>query len=291
MWKRFLLLLSILVVAACSKGSGKNDYVVKIGDVVFTAEDVQAEMALLPPMVRMQFLGSDGAARFVDELVRRESLYLEARKRGIDKNKDVQLRMEAAKKIALVNYFLEEEKEATGEVSDKDIRDYYDSHLDDYTNRNEVRFSQIVVKSPEESQKVLDRIKAGEDFAKVASEVSLDKVSAKVGGDMGYYNQSSKSLISPELGSVAMKLKRGALSEPILLNDTLHILKVTDIKGMLIDFEQARMFIPNKVKEERKKTVLDKINVSAKSNFKVDINKEALAKVAPIKKLPPISPH
>jgi peptidyl-prolyl cis-trans isomerase C len=286
-----LLLLFILLFAACSKGGGKDDYVVKIGDVRFTAEDVQAEMALLSPMARMQFQGNEGTARFMDELVKREFLYLEANKRGIEKNKDAQIKMEAAKKVALVNYFIEKEVEASGKISDKDIRDYYDSHQDDYTNRSQVKFSRIVVKSPEDAQKVIGRLKGGEDFARVAAEVSVDKDSAKAGGDMGYYDPSVKSKIDPDEGKIAMKLKRGIVSEPMPMNDGIHILKVTDIKGEFMAFEQVKMFLPKKVTEERKKAVLDKIMENARNNFKADINREALSKVPPIKKLPPMSSH
>jgi peptidyl-prolyl cis-trans isomerase C len=282
------LLLPVFVlafVAACSGG----DYVVKINDTKFTAEDVQAEMASLSPMARMQYQGNEGAARFVDELVKRESLYLEANKRGIEKNKDAQRKMEAAKKVALVNYFIEKEMEASGKISDKDIRDYYDSHQDDYTNRSQVKFSRIVVKSPEDAQKAIGRLKGGEDFPKVAAEVSVDKGSAKAGGDMGYYDPAVKSKIDPDEGKIALKLKRGVVSEPIPMNDGIHILKVTDIKGERMAFEQIKMFLPKKITEERKKAVLDKITESAKNNFKVDINREALSKVAPVKKLPPVS--
>jgi peptidyl-prolyl cis-trans isomerase C len=288
---RFLLLALILVFAACSKGGGKDDYVVKIGDVAFTAADVQAEMSFLAPMARMQYQGSDGAARFVDELVKRESLYLEANKRGLEKNKDAQMKMEAARKNALVNYFIEKEIEAVGKISDKDIRDYYDSHQDDYTNRNQVKFSRIVVKSPEDAQKVIERLKGGEDFARVAAEVSVDKVSAKAGGDAGYYDPLVKGKINPDEGKIALRLKRGVVSEPVPMDDGIHILKVTEIKGELMAFEQVKMFLPKKVAEERKKAVLDKITESAKNNVKVDINKEVLSKVAPVKKLPPVTSH
>jgi hypothetical protein len=56
-------------------------------------------------------------------------------------------------------------------------------------------------------------------------------------------------------------------------------------------FEQVKMFLPKKVTEERKKAVLDKIMENARNNFKADINREALSKVPPIKKLPPMSSH
>jgi parvulin-like peptidyl-prolyl isomerase len=86
-----------------------------------------------------------------------------------------------------------------------------------------------------------------------------------------------------------MTLKRGVVSEPIPMNDGIHILKVTDIKGGVMAFEQIKMFLPKKITEERKKAVMEKITESAKNNFKVDINREALSKVAPVKKLPPVS--
>jgi len=283
MRKRFLLSVFVLMFAvSCSKGGGfKGDYVVKIGDVKLTREDVQAQMSTIPPMARMSFMGPDGAARFVDELVKKEGLYLEAKKRGLEKDREAGKKIEEAGKIALVNYLIDKEIASASRVSEKDIRDYYDSHKDDFINNKEMRVSRIVVKGQDDASKVLQRLKGGEDFARVAREVSIDKSSAKAGGDMGYVSPMDKGRLDPGLVSLAFSLKRGELSGPVTMDGGIGILKVTDMKGNSVDFDQVKTVIPRKMTQEKQKMVFEKLMETVKKNFKVEINKAELAKVRP----------
>ena len=57
------------------------------------------------------------------------------------------------------------------------------------TTADQVRASHIMVATKEEADAVVARLKAGEDFAKVAAEVSLDDGSSADGGDLGLLPQ------------------------------------------------------------------------------------------------------
>lgn len=187
--KKFLVLVIALVfVASCSKGGGqKGDYVIKIDNTVISKEDMQQEMNSLPDMAKEFFQGPEGTTRFADELVKKEMLYLEAKKRGLDKNKDLLKKLEEFKKITLINQLLEKEIEATAKVNEKDIKDFYDSHKSEFTQNSQIRISHIVVKTEDDAKKAYDRIQKGEDFAKVATGMSIDKATAKSGGDLGSF--------------------------------------------------------------------------------------------------------
>jgi len=50
-----------------------------------------------------------------------------------------------------------------------------------------VRASHILVDTEEEAQKVIERIKEGEDFSDLAKELSLDTASGANGGDLDYF--------------------------------------------------------------------------------------------------------
>lgn len=276
--KRFLLVLIALVfVASCTKESGqKGGYVLKIDGNVYTQEDVQAEMSTLPEMAKEFFQGPEGTARFVDELVKKELLYIEAKNKGLDKNKDFQKKVEEFKKITLINQILEKEIESAAKVTDKDIKDYYDKHKEDFMVNTQVRLSHIVVKADDDAKKVYERLKKGEDFAKVASEVSLDKASAKAGGDIGNFKRGE---MKPELEDVAFRLKKGEISMPIRLKDGIHIIKVIDAKGSVLEFDKVKGLIGQRMTAEKQRESFDKFIENLKKKHKIDINKDALAKI------------
>jgi type I site-specific restriction-modification system R (restriction) subunit len=78
------------------------------------------------------------------------------------------------------------------------------------------------------AEDALARVKAGEDFAKVAQEVSQDPGSAANGGDLGFFG---KGKMVPEFETAAFALKVGEVSGLVKTTYGYHIIKVTEIKG------------------------------------------------------------
>ncbi len=76
-----------------------------------------------------------------------------------------------------------------------------------------------------EAKKKIDQ---GEDFAKVAQEYSQDTVSAKRGGDLGFFSRGD---MVPEFEKVAFEMKVGEVSSPVLTEFGYHIIKVEEHKA------------------------------------------------------------
>jgi peptidyl-prolyl cis-trans isomerase C len=285
MRKIFLSLMALIFIASCSKGGGiQGSYVVKIDGTTLTEDDVQAEINALPDAARQFFQGPEGAARLADELANKEMLYLEAKKKGLDKDKEFERRVEEFKKVTLINELLQKELGESSKVSEKEAQDYYDGHKDEFMMHNQIRLSQIVVPNESEAEKIIDRLKKGEDFAKIAAQVSTDKKSAKSGGDMGSFKQGE---LSPEIEQVAFRLKKEETSMPVTLKDGVHIFKVTDVKGNIVPFEKVKDMIVQSLTNRKQKDNFDKYLENLKKNYKVEINKDELAKLAITPKLMP----
>ena len=69
---------------------------------------------------------------------------------------------------------------------------------------------------------ILDRIKQGEKFGKVAKELSIDSGSAKRDGSLGYLGRGK---MVKEFENVAFSLEVGKISEPIKTQYGYHIIK------------------------------------------------------------------
>jgi peptidyl-prolyl cis-trans isomerase C len=278
--KRLLFLAMVmLLVASCAQDGGKTgEYVAKIDGTAITKDAAQKEMNTLPPMAKQFFQGPEGNARFVDELVKKEMLYLEAKKRGLDKDEEYQRKLEEFRKFSLINKLLEKEMETASKVSDEEMKAYYDQHKDDFTEKTQVRIGHIVVKNEEDAKKVYERLDKGEDFAKVASEMSIDKSSARSGGDLGTFKRGE---MGPQLEATAFRLKKGEVSKtPVPGKDGLHILKLLDAKGTVVEFDKVKGVLSQRLASEKQRDTFDKFLENLKKSYKVEVNKEAVAKLS-----------
>jgi peptidyl-prolyl cis-trans isomerase C len=274
-----LIVLLVFAFNACSKKTEtKGPYLVKVGNAKITEADLDRELKNLPEFAQALFAGSSGKERFLDELVKKEILYQEAVKKGIDKDPQYAAKVEDFKKITLVGLLLEKVIEAKSKVNPQDVKDYYEKNKDEVSPASQMRVSQIIVKTSDEANSIYEKLKKGEDFAKIAKQNSLDPGSAKNGGDLGYL---AKGQMKPEIESVAVKLKVGAFSPPVKIPGGYLIVKVTDKKlGKPLEFDKVKNLIAQRLAAEKQKDAFDSYLDELRKSYKVEMNKEAISKLS-----------
>ena len=105
-----------------------------------------------------------------------------------------------------------------------------------WASEKEVRARHILVRAAPGDEKaskaaedkikaIIARLKKGEDFAKVAKEVTEDPSGKANGGDLGYF---TKEQMVPEFAEAAFKLDKGEISEPVKTQFGWHVIKVED---------------------------------------------------------------
>jgi EpsD family peptidyl-prolyl cis-trans isomerase len=280
--KRFTLVVTILLlcvfIGCAKKEEQKGAYLAKVGTTKITEADIDREMKNLPEFAQKLFEGSGGKEKFLDEIIKKELLYQEAMKKGLDKNAEYQKKLEDFKKLTLISVLLEKQIEDKSQVTEQEVKDYYEKHKNELASISQMRASHILVKSEDEALKILARIKKGEDFAKIAEKSSLDTGTAKNGGDLGYFSQGQ---MVPEFESAAARLKVGEISTPVKTRFGYHIIKVSDKKmGKPIEFEKIKNNIQQRLASEKQKEFFDSYISGLKNQYKVEINKEAVAKLS-----------
>jgi peptidyl-prolyl cis-trans isomerase SurA len=165
-------------------------------------------------------------------------------------------------------------------ITDEDVKSYYQSHPKEFEGEDQVHVRHIFLAlskgaSPAdearvlgEAQKVIQRVQAGEDFAKVAREVSQGP-SASDGGDLGWLK---RGVVQPELERVAFSLAPGRMSQPVKTRAGFHILEVEGRRA-----GQARPF--DEVKEELRDRLVNEQIENYKSQYVSELKKDAVIDV------------
>ncbi len=89
----------------------------------------------------------------------------------------------------------------------------------------QVRASQIRVATEDEAKQIAQRLKAGEDFATLAKELSNDTATKDQGGDLGWFSQGAQD---PILERAAFSLQPNAVSEPLQIGGQWALVQVVE---------------------------------------------------------------
>ena len=128
-----------------------------------------------------------------------------------------------------------EDYENLVEVPENYVEDAYNNYLMKIDNSKDIRFAHIMIDKAnydsnasafDAMSKIVNKINSGENFEDLAKEYSEDVVTKDIGGDLEYFDAD----VFPEQFAVAIKdLGLDAISDVIELEETLHILKVTEV--------------------------------------------------------------
>jgi peptidyl-prolyl cis-trans isomerase C len=145
-------------------------------------------------------------------------------------------------------------------VTPQEVKAFYDGNPDVFKTPPMIRASHILVKvdkgaTPEQKAKALEKIKGaqkrlqgGEDFAKVAKEVS-DCPSKENGGDLDFFQ---KGQMVPPFENAAFAMQPGQTSDIVETEFGYHIIKVTDKKDQsTVTFDEIKPRIEQHLKSEK----------------------------------------
>ncbi|GJD72303.1 putative parvulin-type peptidyl-prolyl cis-trans isomerase [Methylobacterium goesingense] len=163
---------------------------------------------------------------------------------------DFQRKLAYFKDKLLLDEYLEREakKAATPEAA----KALYDQTVKAMKPEEEVHARHILVENEDEAKKIAARIKGGEDFAKVAAEVSKDPGSKTEGGDLGWF--SKERMVAP-FAEAAFKLNAGQVSDPVKTQFGWHVIKVEEKRTKPVPTfpemkEQVDQYITRKAQQD-----------------------------------------
>ena len=133
----------------------------------------------------------------------------------------------ALQKRILLEKVIAQDVNAKIKVTDGETELYFKANRKVYVSGRRVRVAQIVIRDRDRAEGILKRLKAGEDFGKVARAVSIGP-EAERGGDLGFFERG----VMPEaIDRVVFSLPVGKLSRVVRSPYGFHVFKVLEKEG------------------------------------------------------------
>ncbi|TRZ36240.1 foldase [Niallia circulans] len=113
------------------------------------------------------------------------------------------------------------------EITDDQIKSYFDENKASFDTPEQVEASHILVADEKTAKEVKKKLDDGEDFADLAKEYSTDTATKENGGELGYF--SSGQMVE-EFEKAAFSMDVDEISNPVETTNGWHIIKVTGHK-------------------------------------------------------------
>ncbi len=136
------------------------------------------------------------------------------------------------------------------DITDEEVKEYYELHKREFLRPERVRVSQILLKTEGKAVEILERVKSadGETFREIAREESSG-VEASKGGEMGLFEMGQ---LPYEMEKVVFSLKAGEISPVVQSSYGYHIFRLDEkLEPELVPKDSAFSEIKIKIFNQR----------------------------------------
>ena len=170
------------------------------------------------------------------------------------------------------------------QVSAQDIQRNYEDNQQQYSTPETVRASHILLKTEgkedaavkKQAEDLLAKVKAGADFAQLATKFSEDDASKIKGGDLDFF---PKGQMVPEFDKAAFSMQVGEISPLVRTQYGYHIIKLTDKKAATTkSLDEVRAQIEDQIKWERAQGEAQRIADDVAKSLKTPADLDTVAK-------------
>jgi parvulin-like peptidyl-prolyl isomerase len=185
-----------------------------------------------------------------------------------------QLADEMRERLLAAKYVAEE----TGKerASTAEARAYFDQHRADFEDPEQVHCLQIVAATPEEAKSVLDQLRAGAAFDKLARQVSTSP-DGRSGGDLGWF---ARGMMPKVFDDACFSLGAGKISGVLASPYGYHVFKALGRRGAKArPFKEVEAEAARRATLEKRAQAEQQLLAQLRQSAEVKIDDSALALV------------
>ena len=252
-----LLLTSTLVSAQT---------LVTVNGAAITQEDVDSAL-MNATQGRFNQVPADKQAEFrqqvLQQLIGTELVYGDAKKTGVLKSKEFKDEyvkvQERVKKQLAIQVWQKQQLEKVN-VSDKELKNYYEKNKDEFNEKESVHARHILLKTESEAKSTISELKSlsgaplKNRFIALAKSKSTGPSGPK-GGDLGFFAQGQ---MVPAFNDTVFKMKVGTITpKPVKTQFGYHVIYLEDKKASTVrKFNEVKVVIEQRLKMEKFKSVM-----------------------------------
>ena len=258
--------------------------VAQIDDMKITIADFQERLNQQSPYIRARYTSLERKKEFLDNLIRFEVLAKEAKRRGMDRDPEVVRTM----KQVMIQKLMKDEFETRvkpDDVTDDEMKKFFEEHKNEYNKPEEVRVSAIVVKEKPAAEKATAEAKGqkGTDnkgFRDLVTKYSQDEDSKQRGGDLRYFTADTAELPAEVVKASFALAKSGDVAGPIGTSKGFYVLKQTGRRQAMVKaFDEVKAQIKNRIYRDKRTKSMEDFVAGLKTAAKIVVNDDKLAQV------------
>lgn len=250
----------------CQPSTEESVPLVQINNEVLTVREFQEITKRLPLILRASLESEDGRRKALDWVVDSKLMLAEALQTGVEREPEVQAKIAAAReKIVLSEYLSRLVKERVV-VSEADLEEYYTRHRAEFRVSEAIRISQILVRSENEAHEILQDLKKGADFSRLAQDKSLDP-SRRNGGQMGWLE---RKVMDPDFAKAAFVLAESEMSGVVHTKLGYHIIRCDETRPpKYSEYATVKQRIAEMIQRERAEALMQQLKKDLRSKAAV----------------------
>lgn len=252
-----------------------NKVVLQIGTEKMTAAQFDDMLKQFPPQYQAAIRGAQ-RHQFIEQYVQMRVAAIEAQRLKLEDRPEVKQQIQLQNEQVLA-HALYEDLMANAKVTDADVQKYYDEHKNEFETAKAhhilIRFKGSPVPLGKDKKEMTEeealtkakeaqkRLAAGEDFEKVAKEMSDDPGSPS--GDLGTFTKGQ--MVGP-FDEAVFSLPIGKVSDPVKTQFGYHVIRVDSRETKPL--AEVRATIEQKLKPEIARKEME--DLKTKDNVVVD---------------------
>jgi len=197
-----------------------------------------------------------------EELIRRELLAQEAKKKGLDKKGTVPGQVELAKQAVLIRAYLTEHVRANPITEDRLKAEY--EGIKANVGSTEYKARHVLVEKEEDAKAIITKLEKGEKFSELAKQ-SKDPGSRDNGGELGW--NPPAAYVKP-FGEALVKLKKGEYTKtPVKTDFGYHVIQLDDSRPTSPPpYEQVKPQLQQRASQQQIEQLVKELRAKAKVN-------------------------
>ena len=268
-WKVIIILGSLILFVIISTILyilvEKRKVVAVVNGYKITIDDIENKIKSSPEFYReYAYLDPNSV---IDDYINQVLLFQYAKRYERKLRKKIENEMKNYYMEILTHAFVENILSNQIKISDEEISNYYNNHLNEFVIPERVQISEIVVDTKEKADEILNRLKLGESFEEIAEKESIAPTREKR-GEIGWIEVEK---LNPEVTSLLSKVKPGEILANIIKTEMgYHIIKLTGrTEKRILTLSEATPIIKNLLLSQKKKVEVENLMKKLKEKSRI----------------------